>query len=121
MVQLANIFVAIVAGVHFLVMAIEMFAWRRPAVHGRLGFDQDEANKAAPIVANAGLYNGFIAAGLVWGLFGAEDLYALKVFFLLCVIIAGVFGAVTLKWTTLLLQSVPAGVALVLTWLTNAT
>jgi len=114
--RLANISVAIVAGIHVLIMAVEIFAWKLPAVHGRLGFSQDDANRAAPIVANAGLYNGFLAAGLIWSLVGAADPFALKLYFLSCVIIAGAFGALTLKWTTLVLQSLPATAAILLTW-----
>jgi putative membrane protein len=67
--------------------------------------DLDEALKVAPIVANAGLYNGFITAGLIWGLVSGKNGDVIKVFFLVCVIIAGIFGAVTLKWTTLLIQT----------------
>ena len=112
----ADILVGLVALTHAGILVVEMFLWRRPAIHQRLGFTQDQANQAAPIVANAGLFNGFLAAGLVWGLAGAADPLAVKTFFLGCIVLAGVFGAATLKWTTLLLQSLPAAAALIAAW-----
>jgi putative membrane protein len=77
------------------------------------------AHQVAPIVANAGLYNGFLVAGLIWGLRSGARGYQIKTFFLICVIVAGVFGAVTLRPTTLLLQSAPAGLALLAVWLSK--
>ena len=103
--QIANLFIAIAALVHIILFGVEIFFWKEPVIHQRLGFTLDEALKAAPIVANAGLYNGFITAGLIWGLVSGKNGDAIKVFFLVCVIIAGIFGAVTLKWTTLLIQT----------------
>ena len=111
MVLLADTLVGLVALIHGSILVAEMFLWRRPIVHRRLGFTQDQADKVAPIVANAGLFNGFLAAGLVWGLVADGDAFAVKTFFLSCVIVAGIFGAATLKWTTLVLQSVPAAAA----------
>src|SRR4051812_28319769 len=102
----ANVLVGIVAAVHVLISIVEMFFWRRPEVHQRLAFNTEDAAKVAPIVANAGLYNGFLAAGLIWGLNVTGDGSPIEIFFLTCVIVAGIFGAVTLKWTTLLLQTV---------------
>jgi putative membrane protein len=110
----ANLFVVIVALVHILLCVAEIFFWKEPVIHQRLGFTLEEALKVAPIVANAGLYNGFIAAGLIWGLISARTGDAVKIFFLVCVIIAGIFGAVTLKWTTLVIQTAPGAIALFL-------
>src|SRR6476646_1532361 len=103
--KIANLFVGIVALVHILIFVVEMFLWKQPVIHQRLGFTLEEASKVAPIVANAGLYNGFLAGGLIWGLISGRSGDAIKIFFLACVIIAGIFGAVTLKWTTLAIQT----------------
>ena len=117
--QLANLFVAIAAVVHITLFVVEIFFWKEPVIHQRLGFTIDEAIKVAPIVANAGLYNGFLAAGLIWGLISSRTGDAIKVFFLVCVIIAGIFGAATLKWTTLLIQTAPGAIALFLVWISR--
>jgi putative membrane protein len=111
--------VGIVALVHVVIAGCELFLWRRPAVYGRLErfhFTQADADRIAPIVANAGLYNGFIAAGLLWSVLAASNGYALRLFFLTCVAVAGVYGALTLKRTTLFLQTLPALLAAWLVW-----
>ncbi|GAB4209914.1 MAG: DUF1304 domain-containing protein [Coleofasciculaceae cyanobacterium] len=115
--QIANLFVVIVALVHILLFVVEIFFWKEPFIHQRLGFTLEEALKVAPIVANAGLYNGFLAAGLIWGLMSGKNGDAIKIFCLACVIVAGIFGAVTLKWTTLLIQTAPGAIALFLVWI----
>ena len=117
--QIANLFIAIAALVHIIFFAVEIFLWKEPVINQRLGFTLDEALKVAPIVANAGLYNGFITAGLIWGLVSGKNGDAIKVFFLVCVIIAGIFGAATLKWTTLLIQTAPGAIALFLVWISR--
>jgi len=117
--QIANLLVGIVALVHILLLVGEMFFWKEPVIHQRLGFTLDEALKIAAIVANAGLYNGFITAGFIWGWASGKNGDAIKVFFLVCVIIAGIFGAVTLKWTTLLIQTAPGAIALFLVWISR--
>jgi putative membrane protein len=118
--QIANLFVVIVALVHILLFVVEIFFWKEPFIHGRLGFTLEEALKVAPIVANAGLYNGFIAAGLIWGLISGKTGDAIKIFFLACVIIAGIFGAATLTRTPLLIQTVPGAIALFLVWISKS-
>jgi putative membrane protein len=120
MLKIANLLVGIVALVHIIVFVVEMFFWKQPVIHERLGFTLEEAIKVAPIVANAGLYNGFLAAGLIWGLVSRKNSDAIKIFFLACVIIAGIFGAVTLKWTTLAIQTVPGAIALFLVWISRS-
>ncbi len=115
----ANLFVVIVALVHILLLVAEMFLWKEPFIHQRLGFTLEEALKVAPIVANAGLYNGFLAAGLIWGLVSDKNGDAIKVFFLACVIIAGIFGAATLTRTPLLIQTAPGAIALFLVWISR--
>jgi putative membrane protein len=115
----ANLFVVIVALVHIIIFVVEMFFWKQPVIHDRLGFTLEEAIKVAPIVANAGLYNGFLAAGLIWGLVSGRTGDAIKIFFLACVIIAGIFGAATLMWTPLLIQTAPGAIALFLVWISQ--
>jgi putative membrane protein len=115
----ANFFVVIVALVHIIIFVVEMFFWKQPVIHERLGFALEEAIKVAPIVANAGLYNGFLAAGLIWGLVSGKTGDAIKVFFLVCVIIAGIFGAATLTRTPLLIQTAPGAIALFLVWISR--
>ena len=116
----ANLFVAIVALVEIILCIAEMFFWKEPIIHQRLGYSLEEALKVAPIVANAGLYNGFLAAGLIWGLMSGKTGDAIKVFFLACVIIAGIFGAATLTRTPLLIQTAPGAIALSLLWISKS-
>jgi putative membrane protein len=114
----ATIAVAVVAAIHITISVVEMFFWKNPLIYQRLDFTAELASKVYPIVQNAGLYNSFIAAGLIWGAFAKEK--PIRVFFLVCVVIAGIFGALTLKWTTLILQSLPASAALILVWLAHS-
>jgi putative membrane protein len=114
-----NLFVAIVALVEIILCIAEIFFWKEPIIHQRLGYTLEEALKVAPIVANAGLYNGFLAAGLIWGLISGKTGDAIKVFFLVCVIIAGIFGAATLTRTPLLIQTAPGAIALFLVWISR--
>ena len=117
--KIANLSVAFVALVHILILVVEMFFWKEPVIHQRLGFTLEEAIKVTPIVANAGLYNGFLAAGLIWGLVSGKTGDAIKIFFLACVIIAGIFGAATLTRTPLLIQTAPGAIALFLVWISR--
>jgi len=114
---IATITIVFVAVIHVVISVVEMFLWKKPSVHQRLGFTADVADQVAPIVKNAGLYNSFIAAGLIWGAFTDNDFLSIQVFFLMCVVIAGIFGALTLKRTTLVLQTLPASIALFFVWL----
>lgn len=118
--KITNLFVAFVALVHITLCVVEIFFWKEPVIHQRLGFTLDEAIKVAPIVANAGLYNGFLAAGLIWGLISGKTGEVIKVFLLVCVIIAGIFGAATLTRTPLLIQTAPAAIALFLVWISRS-
>ncbi|MEH2154035.1 DUF1304 domain-containing protein [Nostoc sp.] len=117
---MSTVAVLIVAAVHIAISVVEIFFWENPLVYQRLDFTAEIASKVAPIVQNAGLYNSFIAAGLIWGAFAKSNSLEIRVFFLVCVIIAGVFGALTLKWTTLVLQTLPAFVALAVVWLAHS-
>lgn len=118
--QIANLFVVIVALIHILLLIAEMFLWKEPFIHQRLGFTLEEAIKVGSIVANAGLYNGFLAAGLIWGLASGKNGDAIKIFFLACVIIAGIFGAATLTRTPLFIQTAPGAIALSLLWISKS-
>jgi len=118
--QITNLFLAFVALIHIILCVVEIFFWKEPAIHQRLGYSLEEAIKVAPIVANAGLYNGFIAVGLIWGLISSKTGDAIKVFFLTCVIIAGIFGAATLTGTPLLIQTAPGAIALLLLWISKS-
>lgn len=108
--------VVIVGVIHLIISMVEMFFWQVPTVYQRLGFTSDVARQVAPIVNNAGLYNGFLAVGLLWSAFSQNR--SIRLFFLCCVVIAGLYGAVTLKPTTILLQTIPATIALITAWLT---
>ena len=113
---IANALVAVVAFEHLWFLVLEMFLWTKP--FGLRTFQQSEekARASAALAANQGLYNGFLAAGLGWGLLAAppEFAFSIKVFFLVCVVIAGVFGARTVSPLILVVQAVPAGLALLL-------
>jgi putative membrane protein len=112
MAMLANILVALVAALHVGFLVLEMFLWTTPFGLKTFNLTPEFAAASAALAANQGLYNGFLAAGLVWGLVAREAAFAIKVFFLTCVIVAGVFGAATAKITILFIQALPAALAL---------
>src|SRR5262245_5923751 len=91
-----------------------MFLWKTPRGRAAFGTDADFAEKSATLAANQGLYNGFLAAGLVWALIAGGSVgYQAKIFFLACVIIAGLYGAATVSRRILVVQSVPAALGLI--------
>ena len=112
----AKILVGLVALLHVYILVLEMFLWTRPRGLRAFGQTLEQARSSATLAANQGLYNGFLAAGLVWGLVEAtpHTAYAAKVFFLGCVIVAGVYGGLTAGIRIALIQAVPAVVALAL-------
>ena len=114
--MLGNILIALVAALHVGFMYLEMVAWDRPL--GRKLFRTTPEFSAASkaLAANQGLYNGFLVAGLAWGLWLGEAGYAVKTFFLACVVIAGVFGAATVSRRILYVQALPAAAALIALW-----
>jgi len=113
----ANILVALVALLHMYFLVLEMFLWDKPAGLRAFGHTPEAAASSKVLAANQGLYNGFLAAGLLWGLgLGAAGI-AVKVFFLLCVVVAGLFGAVTASRKILYVQALPGLIALVCVWL----
>ena len=119
MIWIANILVALVAALHVYFLVLEMFLWTKPLDLKTFRNSPEKAQDSAVLAANQGLYNGFLAAGLVWGLLQAVPSFAfqVKVFFLLCVIVAGVYGAATVSRRILYVQAAPAALALILLWL----
>jgi putative membrane protein len=120
MIWIANFLVALVAALHCYFLVLEMFLWTRPLGLKTFRNSLQKANDSAVLAANQGLYNGFLAAGLVWGLVQGNPAFALqiKTFFLLYVIVAGVYGAATVSRRILYVQAAPAAIALILLWLT---
>jgi putative membrane protein len=116
---IANTLVALVAVLHGYFLVLEMFLWTRPLGLKTFRNTPEKAADSAVLAANQGLYNGFLAAGLVWGLVHAAPAFAfqIKVFFLLCVIVAGAYGALTVSRRILYVQAAPAAAALILLWL----
>lgn len=110
---LTTIAISLVILLHVLFMALEMFLWNTPFGRKTFGLKEEYAKQSAPLAANQGLYNGFLAAGLLWGLVSTGGFDAL-VFFLSCVIIAGIYGAITAKVSILWLQALPATIAMFL-------
>jgi putative membrane protein len=114
MAALANVMVALVALLHLYFLVLEMFLWTKPLGLKVFGQTREAAEASKVLAANQGLYNGFLAAGLLWGLAQGEQGTAVKVFFLACVVIAGVYGAATANRRILFIQALPAAIALCL-------
>jgi putative membrane protein len=109
----ATALVALVAVVHVYVLVLEMFLWTKPAGLRAFGLSAEQAEQSKVLAMNQGLYNGFLAAGLFWSLSLGDVGRGVAVFFLLCVIAAGLFGAVTAKSRKILfVQALPATIAL---------
>jgi putative membrane protein len=111
MVTAANILIGIIALLHLGFLYLEMFLWDKPAGRRVFHTTEEVARQSKTLAANQGLYNGFLAAGLIWSLFAGDDV---KTFFLVCVMIAGIFGAFTVSKRILFIQALPAIFALVL-------
>jgi putative membrane protein len=111
---IANVVVALVALLHLYFLVLEMFLWDRPAGLRAFGQTLEAARASKVLAANQGLYNGFLAAGLIWGLTLGEAGFSVKVFFLICVLIAGLYGAATASRKILFIQALPAAVGLAL-------
>lgn len=112
---IASIAVMFVAACHLYFLVLEMFFWTKQLGRRVFGLKPDFAQASKALAANQGLYNGFLAAGLAWSVgAGPVEGYALKVFFLVCVIVAGLFGAATAHRKILWVQAVPGAIALIL-------
>jgi putative membrane protein len=109
--MVARIAIVFVALEHLMFLVLEMFLWTKPVGRRIFGLTRELAESSKALAANQGLYNGFLAAGLIWSLY--EGIHA-QIFFLICVIIAGVFGAITARRTILWIQALPAAIALLL-------
>jgi putative membrane protein len=106
---------AFVALEHVGIFVLEAFLWTRPAGRRIFGLTEEFAKASAPLAANQGLYNLFLAAGLVWGILLGPSGWEIRIFFLSCVVVAGIVGAMTAKRSILWTQGLPAAVALGLT------
>jgi len=112
---LATFMTAFVALSHIGFLVLEMFLWKTPTGQKVFDLTPEFAQESAVLAANQGLYNGFLAAGLIWGLLSKRT--DLKIFFLACVLIAGIFGGLTASSSILYIQALPALFALALVWL----
>ena len=112
--MIANAVIGLVALLHVYFLVLEMFLWDTPYGRKTFGLSAEYAAASKTLAANQGLYNGFLAAGLVWGLVLGAAGGSVKLFFLGCVIVAGVFGAITVSRKILFVQALPAAIALIL-------
>lgn len=110
----ANGVVALVALIHLYILVLEMFLWTKPTGLRAFGLTPEKAADSKVLAANQGLYNGFLAAGLLWGLSLGAAGTGVKVFFLLCVLVAGLYGAATASRRILYVQALPAAIGLAL-------
>ena len=119
LILIANVLVVLVAALHAYFLILEMFLWDKPLGLKTFRNTPEKAEITKVLAGNQGLYNGFLAAGLIWGLVHGNPAFAfqIKAFFLLCVIVAGVFGAATVSRRILFVQALPAAIALLALYL----
>jgi putative membrane protein len=110
----AHVVVALIGLLHIYILVLEMFLWDKPAGLRAFGQTPEQAAITKVLAANQGLYNGFLAAGLLWGVWLGAAGNPVKIFFLLCVLVAGLYGAATASRKILFIQAIPAAVGLVL-------
>lgn len=115
--MIGSILTGVVALIHFYILVLEMFLWDKPQGMRAFGTTAEFAVQSKVLAANQGLYNGFLAAGLAWGIGLGEAGDPVKVFFLVCVAIAGLYGALTVSRKILYVQTLPAALALLVVWL----
>ncbi len=115
---MANFLTALVAIMHVGIMVLEMFFWNHPVGQKIFNMTPEVAELSATLAMNQGLYNGFLAAGLFWGLISKRT--DIKLFFLACVVVAGIFGGLTAKFSIIFTQGLPALVALILVMMATA-
>ena len=117
---ISTILVLLVALEHLYILALEMFLWTQPRTMKIFGTTPEHAQIMKALAANQGLYNGFLSAGLLYSLVATEPVaFQFKVFFLLCVIIAGIYGGITVSHRITIVQALPAAIALIATLLAN--
>ena len=110
----ATVIVALLALIHVYILVLEMFLWDTPKGRKAFGLTPEFSAASKVLAANQGLYNGFLAAGLLWGLWLGQEGVPVQVFFLLCVLVAGLYGAATASRKILFIQAVPAALGLAL-------
>ena len=111
----ANVMITVIAVLHLGFLILEMFLWNHPFGRKTFQMTPEYSQASASLAANQGLYNGFLAAGLIWGLVSGQ--FSVKFFFLICVLIAGIFGGITAKRSILYMQALPALLGLLLLFL----
>ena len=116
--MIGSILTGLVALIHVYILILEMFLWDTPRGRKAFGTTEEFSRASKVLAANQGLYNGFLAAGLFWGIWLGEPGDPVKIFFLLCVAVAGIYGALTVSRRILFVQTVPAAIALVAVWFT---
>ena len=116
--MIGNILTGLVALIHLYILVLEMFLWDTPRGRRSFGTTEAFAKESKVLAANQGLYNGFLAAGLIWGIWLGDAGDPVKIFFLLCVAVAGIYGAATVNIRILAIQTVPAVIALAAVWFT---
>ncbi len=114
---IASIAIGLLAILHVYILVIEMFLWDKPMGLRAFNLTQEFATATKVLAANQGLYNGFLAAGLFWGLSLGVAGSSVKIFFLLCILVAGLYGAATANRKILFIQTIPAAVCLGLLFL----
>ena len=112
---ISKILVALVALEHVYILYMEMFLWTTPSVRKNFGTTEEFAKESKALAANQGLYNGFLAAGLAWGVVNPTAAFGhqIQLFFLVCVIVAAIYGSITAKRSILYVQGLPALIALI--------
>jgi len=110
----ASVVIALIGLLHVYILVLEMFLWDKPKGRKAFGLTQEFATATKTLAANQGLYNGFLAAGLFWGLWLGAAGRPVQCFFLLCVLVAGIYGGLTASRKILFIQAVPAAVGLIL-------
>lgn len=110
----ANIVVGLIAALHIYILVLEMFLWTTPRARRAFGTTPEFAEATKVLAANQGLYNGFLAAGLIWGLVLGDAGFGVKVFFLACVAVAGLYGGATASKRIVFIQTLPAVIGLLL-------
>lgn len=116
---LVNCVIALVGVLHVYIQVLEMFLWDKPRGMRSFNLTPEFAAASKTLAANQGLYNGFLAAGLLWGLSLGEPGFGIKTFFLLCVLAAGLFGAATVGRKIVFIKGLPAALGLALLWVAN--
>jgi len=115
----ATTVIALLALIHVYILVLEMFLWNTPKGHKAFNLTPEFAAATQVLAANQGLYNGFLAAGLFWGLWLGAEGFGVKVFFLACILVAGLYGAATATRKILFIQAVPAALGLVTLFLSR--